>query len=255
MHTFKQLAAILFVLIVALIAVAGGLRIQNPQKQGPNQTPPRQDFEHFPIVDFDAQESNDPEQRSAREAKGRKYSKRYLPKISESTDQLYSTADWDSGLPAIPTAKSSAVVIGTVTKSEAHLTADKTAIYSEFTVFVDTVIKNDVEWPVVTARAITVERNGGRVRMPSGKIIVSATRRQNMPQLGSRYVFFLTHDFEIKGDTGKDFYLLTGYGIQAGRVTPLDDTACGRTYKDVEESLFLKELLSTVGGTSNQAPE
>ena len=144
-------------------------------------------------------------------------------------------------------------MIGTVTKAEAHLTVDKTAIYSEFTVFIDTVIKNDAESPVVSGRTITIERNGGRVRMPSGKIIISATSRQNMPQLGSRYAFFLTHDFETKGDTGKDFYLLTAYIIQARRVTPLDDTASGRTYKDVEESVFLKELLSSVGGTSNQA--
>jgi hypothetical protein len=206
---------------------------------------PNRIFEHFPIVDFDAPESNDPEQRATREAKGRKYSKRYLPKISEDTDQLYSTADWDRDLTGIPTAKSSAVVIGTVTKSEAHLTKDKTAIYSEFSVVVDTVIKNDMECPIVPEREITFERNGERVRMPSGKIIISATRRQNMPQPGSRYVFFLTHDFEIKGDAGKDFYLLTAYLIQAGRVSPLDDTASGRTYKDVEESVFLKELSST----------
>lgn len=244
----KHFAAIFFVLCFTLIALGAGLGIQIPQKPSDktNQSLRGPDFDHFPIVDFDAQEADDPESRSKRQAKGRKYSRRYLPKISESTDQLYSTADWDRGLPAIPATKSSAVVIGSVTKSEAHLTEDKTAIYSEFTVSVDTVVKNDLESSIDAGHPITVERNGGRVRMPSGKIIVSWTSHQKMPQVGSRYVLFLTHDFETKGDTGKGFYLLTGYLIQGGRVFPLDDTASGKTYKDVEESSFIKDLWASV---------
>ena len=67
-----------------------------------------------------------------------------------------------------------------------------------------------------------------------------------MPQVGSRYVLFLTHDFETKGDAGKDFYLLTGYLIKDGRVFPLDDTASGRVYNDVTESSFLNDLWSSV---------
>ena len=248
MLTFKHLAAILFVLCLAIMVFGAGLRIQILQKPSTkaDQSLRGPRFDRFPIVDFDAQEPDDPESRSARQAKGRKYSRRHLPKVNESTDQLYSTADWDHGLPAIPAAKSSAIVIGTVIKAEAHLTEDKTAIYSEFTVSIDTVVKNDSENPIDIRRPLTVERSGGRVRMPSGKIVVSWTSHQNMPQVGSRYVLFLTHDFETKGDTGKDFYLLTGYSIQGGRVSPLDDTASGRTYKDVEESAFLKDLWSSV---------
>src|SRR5690348_1315578 len=121
----KHFIVMVFVLCVGLIVVDGGLTRQASQKPSPNQEPPKRDFANFPIVDFDAPESNDPKSLAARLAKGRKYSKRYLPKIDESTDQLYSTAEWDTDLPAIPTRRSSAVVIGTVTKAEAHLTADK----------------------------------------------------------------------------------------------------------------------------------
>lgn len=169
-----------------------------------------------------------------------------FPRLAKIRTSYIPTADWDRDLPAIPTGKSSAIVIGTVTKSEAYLTEDQTAIYSEFTVSVDTVVKNDLGNPIGTGRSITIERNGGRVRMPSGKIIVSWTSHQKMPQVGSRYALFLTHDFETNGDTGKDFYLLTGYLIQGGRVFPLDDTASGRAYTDVTESSFLNDLLSSV---------
>jgi len=248
MLKLKHFAAIFFVLCLALMALGAGLRInisQEPSSKA-NQAQLGTRFDHFPIVDFDAQEPDDPESRAARQVKGRKYRQRYLPKISETTDQLYSTADWDRGLPAIPATKSSAIVIGTVTKSEAHLTEDKTAIYSEFTASIEMVVKNDSESPIDIRRPITVERNGGRVRMPSGKIIVSWTSHQNLPQVGTRYVLFLTHDFETKGDTGKDFYLLTGYAIQGGRMFPLDETSSGRAYKNAEESSFLKDLWSSV---------
>jgi len=241
----KYFGPMFFFLCFTLVALGAGLRVPQTTSNKPNR-PQRPDFEHFPIVNFDAPEASDLETRSARRAKGRKYSKRYLPKISEDTDQLYSTADWDRGLPAIPSDKSSAIVIGTVTKSKAYLTEDQTAIYSEFMVSVDTVVKNDLGNPIGNGRSITVERNGGRVRMPSGKIVVSWTSHQKMPHVGSRYVLFLTHDFETNGDTGKDFYLLTGYLIQGGRVFPLDDTASGRAYTDVTESSFLNDLLSSV---------
>lgn len=248
MLKFKHSAGIFFVLCFTLMVLGASLRINTPQEPSKKTKQelrgPR--FDDFPIVDFDAQEPDDPEVRSIRQSTGRKYSKRYLPRISESTDQLYSSADWDRGLPAIPVDRSSAVVIGTILKSQAHLTEDKTAIYSEFTVGVDMVVKDDSDSPIDIKRPVTVERNGGRVRMPSGKIIVSWTSHQNMPRTGSRYVLFLTHDFETKGDTGKNFYLLTGYAIQDGRVFPLDDTASGGVYKDAEESSFLKDLWSSV---------
>jgi len=252
MQRNKRVAAMLLVLCFALIALGTGLQLKGPRNsfRQTKTEPQSPNFEQFPIVDFDEKEPSDPAVRSARAAKGRKYSKRYLPKISETTDQLYSAADWDVGLPAIPNAKSSAIVIGTISKSEAHVTENRTAIYSEFTVYPDVVVKNDLENPVEVRHPITFQRNGGRVRMPSGKIVVSWTSHQNMPRVGSRYVLFLTHDFETKGDTGKDFYLLTGYEIRTGRVFPLDDTLSGRAYKDVEESLFLKDLFSSVASTS-----
>ena len=97
---------------------------------------------------------------------------------------------------------------------------------------------------VAAGETVRVERSGGRVRMPSGKIVVSWTNHQNMPKIGSRYVLFLTHDFEIAGDTGDDFYLLTGYEFKDGKVTPLDSfTNRGvLAYKGAAESSFLTEL-------------
>src|SRR5689334_11165810 len=245
MRSRRQVAAA-FVLCLSLITFGIALQAKSFQTPKVSGQSPNPKFDHFPVVDFDEPEPRDPTLKSAKEAKERKYSKKYLPKINENTDTLFAVNDWDVGLPAIPIDKSSAIVIGTITKSEAHLTKDKTAIYSEFVLSPDAILKNDSENPIEVGRSISFERSGGRVRMPSGKIIVSWTNHQNMPQFGSRYILFLTHSYEVQGDVGKDFYLLTGYEIVGGHVFPLDDTSSGQSYKGADESSFMKDLTSQV---------
>ena len=95
---------------------------------------------------------------------------------------------------------------------------------------------------------LIVERSGGPVRMPSGKLVVSWTNNQNMPKVGSRYVFFLTHDFEIAGDTGNDFYLLTGYEFKNGKVLLLDSSVKQEVlaYKGATESSLLEDLFTSL---------
>ena len=243
MQSRRQVAAV-FVLCLGLITFGIAFQVKSFQTRNASGQSPNPKIEGFPVVDFDAPEPTDPKLKSAKEAKQRKYSKKYLPKISEKTDTLFAVNDWDVGLPAIPIDKSSAIVIGTITKAEAHLTTDKTAIYSEFVLSPDVILKNDSENPLEVGRLISFERNGGRVRMPSGKIIVSWTNHQNMPQVGSRYVLFLTHSYEVQGDVGKDFYLLTGYEMVGDQVYPLDDTRSGQSYRGAEESSFMKDLIS-----------
>ncbi len=84
--------------------------------------------------------------------------------------------------------------------------------------------------------------------MASGKLVVSWTSNQNMPKVGSRYVFFLTHDFEMAGDTGNDFYLLTGYEFKDGKVLLLDSSLKQEVlaHKGATESSFLKDLITAL---------
>ena len=58
-----------------------------------------------------------------------------------------------------------------------------------------------------------------------------------MPRVGARYVFFLTgNDYE------QGFQVLTGYELTAGTIVPLDSLHKAQTYKDANETTFLKEL-------------
>jgi hypothetical protein len=147
-----------------LIAAASSLR-----GEATNQSDPP-DFSNFPIVDFESKEPTDPKVKAALNAKARKYSKKYAGEINEELHQIFTNSDWDLRLPALPVARSAAIFIGTVVDAKAHLTPDKTGVFSEFAFQVDSILKVDSKRNVKADETITVERSGGRVRMPSGKL-------------------------------------------------------------------------------------
>ena len=194
MKKSRHLATTLSLLCLAILSFGIVLNVRT-QVPGRN---PKPEFKSFPIVDFNKSESTDSEEKAKRQTKDKRYSKRYLPAINETSNELYSSRDWDRGLPALPIKQSAAIIIGTVTLAEAHLTQNRTGIYSEFAVSVDTVVKDDASQSIQAGSTVSVERNGGRVRMPSGKIVVSWTRNQNMPEVGSRYAFSLLMILKLK---------------------------------------------------------
>lgn len=229
--------------VVLLLMATASFRRGEATKQSDSP-----DFSNFPIVDFEAKEPTEPKVKAARHAKARKYSKKYGGQISEELHQIFTNSDWDLRLPALPVARSAAIFIGNVVGAEAHLSPDKTAVFSEFSFQIESIVKSDPKRNVEVGETISVERSGGRVRMPSGKLVVSWTNNQNMPKVGGRYVFFLTHDFEVAGDTGNDFYLLTGYEFKNGKVLLLDSSLKQEVlaYKGVTESSFLEDLFTSL---------
>jgi hypothetical protein len=244
-------------LIVSFVPLVANLisRIQ-AQKRDENRAAQRKDFSRFPIADFTAQEASDSTSKQVEEARARKYNNKHLARISEETSQIFSSVDWDVNLPALPVPQSKAVITGTVISAKAYVTPDKTGVFSEFEVAVDAVFKQDDRTTVVAGRTLTVERNGGRVRMPSGKIVVSWINHQNMPRVGGKYVLFLTHDFQSLDDGGNDFNILTGYELREGKVLPLDDTLPGHpitTYLGTAESKLLSDLLSKIAKSQNSS--
>ena len=58
-----------------------------------------------------------------------------------------------------------------------------------------------------------------------------------MPQVGLRYVLFLT-----SAQSQSDFQILTGYELREGKVYALDDLPNLRTYENADETTFLNQL-------------
>ena len=254
----QYLASTIFIFAVGVLILTTALasRQERANDQTVSGQEKKPDFSRFPITDFHGPEPLDANLRATREAKGRKYNDKHMPQISENTNQIFAGADWDVRLPALPVERSAAVVIGAVRSAHAYLTPDKTGIYSEFQVSTETVIKNDPNNMIKDGATITVERRGGRVRMPSGRIVISWVSHQNMPRVGGRYLLFLTHQFETPNDTPKDFYLLTGYELKEGKVGLLDDTLPGHPitrYDGTSETTLLSDLFNTVAKTSNRS--
>jgi hypothetical protein len=137
--------------------------------------------------------------------------------------------------------KSSAVIIGDITEAQAYLSEDGTNIYSEFVVQVQQILKNDNQ--VSIGNSIVVERSGGRVRLPSGKIVTARTIDQDLPRIGKRYVLFLTHEFS--GVNTETLNILTGYEVRDGQVFPLDKLGPKHpisAYSGVDKLVFLDDL-------------
>ena len=141
----------------------------------------------------------------------------------------------DPNLPALPVATSAAVIVGQITDAKAYLSNDKTGVYSVFTVQVHEVIKNSSQLSLSTGSSIDVERDGGRVRFPNGRTFIYVAT--NMPQVGLRYVLFLTN-----AQSQSDFQILTGYELREGKVYPLDDLLNLHTYENADETIFLNQL-------------
>jgi hypothetical protein len=240
-HSWKTV--LLFLLLISLTA----LIVINAQKQASDDEP---DVSQFPIVDYTTQKpANLTEKQIAR---SKKYNSRSAPVIGEDSGTIVLISDWDSNLPALPVKQSAAVIVGEITDAKAQLSDDRTKIYSEFTVQIEQVLKNDEKTPLEKGNSILVERLGGRVRLPSGKIVVSSTSHQDLPRVGNRYLLFLTHEGPDAGYY-EDLHILTGYEFRNGLVTPLDKVRAKHpinSYRGTTETSLLNDLASTLKNAS-----
>lgn len=115
--------------------------------------------------------------------------------------------------PGLPVEHSPVIVIGDVLQSEAHLSEDKTGVYSEFTIRLVEVIKASSS---LAASEMIVERLGGYVHYPDGRKLLYRVGLGGMPRVGARYLFFLKPTAEL------DYSILTAYEFGDKGVVALD---------------------------------
>ena len=164
--------------------------------------------------------------------------------VSNNVTAVNRLTHWQIGLPALPTNKSDAVVTGLVTSSAAFLSNDETGIYSEFSVKLSNLIKNNQNDPLELDSTILVQRAGGRLSYPSGKILTYSVHGQAMPRINNKYVFFLTYN-----QAAQTYNILTAYEIDNGKIIALDGqkTNSGSgfemtKYNGFDEQQFMNEL-------------
>ena len=264
MPAYKKLC----VLCLSLVLGAVIIKTTTPESRS-QTTSPKQDskpdmkkfFAEFPIVDLDAPEPSDPEERARRRARNKRYDNTNLDAdniknfvFQERTDAVSfgaPSAHWPVE-PAFPVTQSDVIAIGEVTDAQAQISNDKTNVFSEFTVLIKDIYKNTASASLTPECVITVERYGGRVRLPSGKIIIRGYLHQSMPQTGRRYIFFLKSNEEVQ-----TYSIITGYELRGGQVFPLDGSRMFEgggipqlkeydRYVGAKEAPFLKEIKDAV---------
>lgn len=245
MNTYNKI--LLALTVSAVFAVATMASLRNETQENLNNSQRKivgLDETQWPITNYDTPKPTDEKNRAGREAKNKRHNnsifgvKEAIKAPPDTAQMITLSEDWEVGLSPLPVERSDMVVMGEVTDAQAYLSADQTGIYSEFTIQVEEVLKRDAASPVASGDVITAIRPGGRVRTLSGRIQLFRVAGQDMPRQGRRYVVFLQ-----RKELGRDFDLLTGYELRAGRVFPLD---AGITkfdlYKGTDEAGFLQTV-------------
>lgn len=239
----RQLTIIGIVLIAAVVLFA----VTTFRQQAQDDTKKKKTNNAL-VLDYDAQlqKTLSKESRNKNKLFDSKKSFAPLKQIAElppDVEPLPINSHWWIGLSALPIEQSSVVVIGTVIKSEANLSDDKTRLYSEFFVDVEQVFKSN-DKTIDSNSVLSGTRLGGSVRFRSGRVHHYRTNEQGMPQENERYLFFLN---SLESNV---FSIVTGYRLSEGGVIPLDGEGHDSPdfdlpfakYRKAEESRLIQDL-------------
>jgi hypothetical protein len=250
MSSYKATTSIV-VLFVALIAVFSGLATRGDSQ---NTTRPSKPLafkgRELPIVDFDELEPNDPVARELLSKRAKHYDKsssQPIQDVPSISGRIWSN-HWSKKLPALPTDASDIVLIGSITRATAHLSNDKTAVFSEFEVAIQEILKAETKGSSYGS-SLLVERFGGAVRFHSGRVQRYETAGQGMPVVGRTYLLFLK-----RINTGPNYSILTGYDVSGPAVEPLDGALADEggeeyafdKYAGIDLSQFLTDVRAVI---------
>lgn len=220
--------AVLAVLVISNYVGQKNSILQTPDGNGQKEN-------RFPIVDYDSPEPKDPAELAKRKLRGKRYNKSdWAVNPNAPSDTTVRVDFIDPNLPAFPISQSPVVVLGRVLDSCAYLSNDKTGVYSVFSIEIEQVLKSSL--PITNGAVIETEREGGRVKFPSGRLHLYVTDKADMPVVGGRYVLFLD------GKNDQSFQIVTAYELQDRKVRPLDRLRDAQRYDNWDESEFLVEL-------------
>ncbi len=142
--------------------------------------------------------------------------------------------------PVFPFGKSTDVVVGEIRKSDAFLSNHRNMVYSEFVVEVKEFLFRREGGYGSAGKDLTVVRLGGKVRLPSGRLLHYGMEGSPLPKVGGRYLLFLDYDKNFESA-----YIVTAYEIDGGVVAPFDGRRLTgmyiRQYKSLEQFNGMKE--------------
>lgn len=168
-----------------------------------------------PVLDLKQPASSESDQLKGRKRGHSLRQDKQIAELPAGVEPLPIAAHGRQFIPALPVEQSNAIILGKVSARRAVLMDDKLGIYSEFSIRISEVFKDDLKGLFVD-QVIAASRPGGAIRFPSGKLQQYTIFGQGYPQQDKVYVFFLKRDEE-------GYYsILTGYETDGSVVQPLD---------------------------------
>jgi hypothetical protein len=238
----------LLVMLTTAAATIEALTGQNQALSGESQEAEREkkrkEFEsQFAVADLEEAEPADPQQLAKRKAKSKRYDKLGLvsKQVPDYVDETALYSHWQENLPAFPVEQSHAIIIGETLDSQAHLSNDKSGVYTESSVRISEILKQDSSSSLVSGAVISVDRPGGFVKYPNGRKVLYRVVGLNMLRVRKQYVLFL-------GDAsdGGNYRVITGYELMVGGVSPLDEAAHFDKYRGMAKTPFLNAVCAAI---------
>ena len=247
--TYTLVALVMLVgTVIAFTSTSTSVPAKQPTEQDQAKWKEReeQNKKRFPIADFNEPEPVDALKRAQRRQKQKRKNGLGLvslnPEPNSGGGVFLPHNQFD--FPALPVERSSAIVIGDVIQAEAHLSEDKTGVFSEFTIRLIDVLKAESSLP---GSEMIVERLGGYVRYPDGRQLLYRVGTGGMPQVGARYLFFLKPSPEL------DYSILTAYECGDKGVVPLDFSGQFEKYHGADPNT-LRSLIVEALNKANNCP-
>jgi hypothetical protein len=207
------ISGVALILLLSLPALLAHAQTQNSSL--PVQTQPA--YSPGPITDYKAALPNFDEVLQFR--RGARYDHIYsdAPELGEDSEVEWALPSSHFKKQPTPFDASDAVIVGTVTAGQSHLSNDRRDIYSEFQLTLHEVLDNSAPPYLRQGDSIDVQRKGGGIKLPSGKILTRSSMAYSMPQVACRYLLFLKYD-----QSTEDYSVLNAYQLTSDEVYRLD---------------------------------
>jgi len=208
---------IVALVLLVTIAISFGSRQSYSQKESV-KAKSSEDLSKYAVADYDAPESSNAAEREERKQKNSRYdNQKWVIKKPHPEDSGVGLFDEIPPPPLIPDVESDLVIVGEIINVSAHLSNDKRGVYSEFTIKVKQILKNDLSKKVEQGGQVTADRAGGFVRYPNGQKVLYMPSTRALPMSGEEYLFFLKNDKK-----GPNYEIITGYELKENDIKPLD---------------------------------
>jgi hypothetical protein len=196
-----------------------------------------------------APEDLDPVKKQKRVEKNKRFNKSARAfTLEEQEPDEYSGTLLESEPPALPLS-SDLIIVGRVEKRQPYLSDNMTVVYTEVSIKPEQILKNESPLALIENQSLIVTREGGAVKVPSGKRFRYFVAHLGLPKVGHQYVLFLQRETE------QDCKLVSAYELLDGKTLPLEDLGDREPYASLTETQFLTLLREKIAATAPKGKE